>query len=554
MNENIVCSSCANENREGTLLCRKCGKPLDEDMKQQNILNMRYEGAARRSQKYKKTIVDKIWNFFSSVKIGVSIIIILVIASAIGTIFPQEMYIPNNVNPAQHYQQEYGQLGKIYYNFGFHNLYSSWWYLLLLAALTISLLIASIDRFFPLYRSLKNQSVVKHDHFMKRQRFVSETNVELELVREDLIDSLKKKKYKIRSDGQAILAEKGRFSRWGPYINHIGLILFLIGGMLRFVPGMFVDESLWIRDGDTMPVPGTNGEYYLKSDQFLVELYDEEDEEDAVFQEAIARSGGEVIKTFETSVTLFKKDDLVITSALEPNLEKVQDYKIQVNDPLTFSGFSLYQVSYRLNELSKMRFELVDSQTGNSLEYVDIDLFNLEASYELENGYILNVTDYFPNFYLNEGIPSTRSTIPDNPAFVFELVRPGELENEVSFWSGVATSNSINDSNQYVYNLIGVETRHVSNLTVRKDYTLSILIGGAIIFMVGLLQGSYWTHRRIWIKSTCQQSTLIAAHTNKNGFSFKKEVDQLITEINLNDLNDRAESEKRRDNTDGTIE
>ena len=55
---------------------------------------MRYEGSARRSQTYNKTIVDKIWNFFSSVKIGVSLIVITLIASAVGTIFPQEMYIP----------------------------------------------------------------------------------------------------------------------------------------------------------------------------------------------------------------------------------------------------------------------------------------------------------------------------------------------------------------------------------------------------------------------------------------------------------------------------
>ena len=47
------------------------------------------------------------------------------------------------------------------------------------------------------------------------------------------------------------LAEKGRFSRWGPYVNHIGLIIFLIGGMLRFVPGMYVDKVLWLREGET---------------------------------------------------------------------------------------------------------------------------------------------------------------------------------------------------------------------------------------------------------------------------------------------------------------
>ena len=50
-----------------------------------------------RSQTYNKTIVDKIWNFFSSVKVGVVLIVITLIASAIGTILPQEMYIPKTI-------------------------------------------------------------------------------------------------------------------------------------------------------------------------------------------------------------------------------------------------------------------------------------------------------------------------------------------------------------------------------------------------------------------------------------------------------------------------
>ena len=59
---------------------------------------------------------------------------------------------------------------------------------------------------------------------------------------EKVKEKLKAKRYQIREENGNILAEKGRFSRWGPYVNHIGLIIFLIGGMLRFVPGMYVDK------------------------------------------------------------------------------------------------------------------------------------------------------------------------------------------------------------------------------------------------------------------------------------------------------------------------
>ncbi len=76
--------------------------------------------------------------------------------------------------------------------------------------------------------------------------------------------NLKKTNYNVKVEDGNVLAEKGRFSRWGPYVNHIGLIIFLFGAMLRFLPSMYVDETLWLRDGETKEIPGTDGQYYLK--------------------------------------------------------------------------------------------------------------------------------------------------------------------------------------------------------------------------------------------------------------------------------------------------
>ncbi|BBP90416.1 hypothetical protein BsIDN1_40340 [Bacillus safensis] len=72
---------------------------------------------------------------------------------------------------------------------------------------------------------------------MRRQRLFSETDKTLDQhTYEGIIRAMKQKSYRVREKNGHILAEKGRFSRWGPYVNHIGLIIFLIGAMLRFVP------------------------------------------------------------------------------------------------------------------------------------------------------------------------------------------------------------------------------------------------------------------------------------------------------------------------------
>ncbi|WP_431308916.1 cytochrome c biogenesis protein ResB [Halalkalibacter flavus] len=42
---------------------------------------------------------------------------------------------------------------------------------------------------------------------------------------------------------------------------------------------------------------------------------------------------------------------------------------------------------------------------------------------------------------------------------------------------------------------------------------------GGFIFMIGLVQGSYWTHRRIWIQEE-NGKVMMAGHTNKNWYAF----------------------------------
>src|SRR5699024_11447399 len=79
------------------------------------LLNMRYDGTARRSQTYRRSLIDKTWGFFSSVKVGVWLIVIALISSGLGTIFPQAMYIPADAvsrDPAVFYEAQYGILGK----------------------------------------------------------------------------------------------------------------------------------------------------------------------------------------------------------------------------------------------------------------------------------------------------------------------------------------------------------------------------------------------------------------------------------------------------------
>lgn len=522
--KNIKCI-CGHVNPNGTILCEACGIALTEEAKSEKLHDMRYEGSARRSQTYNRTVVDKIWNFFSSVKVGVWLIVITLIASALGTALPQELYIPPIVPPEVYYEEQYGTFGRIFYQLGFHNLYSSWWYLILIAMIGVSLVICSLDRVVPLYRALNKQRVNRHESFLEKQRLfnrttASESEKEFELIKK----RLKEKRYHIREENGSILAEKGRFSRWGPYVNHVGLIIFLIGGMLRFVPGMYVDEVLWLRDGETKTIPGTNEEFVLESKGFKRELYDNE-KDNELFEEAINRVGL-VIKNFQTDVILYKREPEQ-TIGEEKKLTKVKEHEIRVNEPLKFDKFAVYQVSYKLNELKTMTFSLQNKETEESKGELTIDLFDPQDEYDLGNGYKVELLGYYPDFSgLENGEPQTASSIPDNPAFLFNMISPKHPNGEASFIAIRDTLEPLGET-EYKMKFLGASTRNVTALTVRKDLTLWTIAIGGTIFMIGVIQGSYWNHRRIWLQKR-NGDILIAGHTNKNWYGLKREIADIV--------------------------
>ncbi|MEH7495434.1 cytochrome c biogenesis protein ResB [Neobacillus niacini] len=530
---------CGHVNPHGTVLCEACGKVFDEESKDKSLLDMRYEGSARRSQTYNKSIVDKIWNFFSSVKVGVWLIVITLVASAAGTILPQEMYIPPTMPAEEYYEDQYGWFGKLYYELGFNNLYSSWWYLVLIAMIGISLVICSLDRVVPLYKALKAQRVTRHEGFLKRQRiFGTSENVDEQDIAA-VKQRLMAKRYYVREENGDLLAEKGRFSRWGPYVNHVGLIIFLIGGMLRFVPGMYIDKVLWLREGETKVVPETDGQYYVANEKFILENYDKD--KDKTFEAAIDRAGM-VVKNYQTNAVLYKRVGPAIPGE-KPELEKVKEHKIRVNQPLKFEKFALYQVDYKLDELNTMSFSLTNKTSGETFGDIKINLYDPKPKYDLENGYHVEVLSFFPDFeFSKNGEPTTKSRIPNNPAFVFKMTSPEVPNGETSFVAIQQTIEPLGD-NQYKMAFKGIETKNVTALTVRKDLTIWIIILGGILFMIGVMQGAYWNHRRIWVQNK-NGEIWIAAHTNKNWYGLKREIDSVLSETKINIPNDQIQSEK----------
>ncbi|MBW7473491.1 cytochrome c biogenesis protein ResB [Paenibacillus oenotherae] len=537
--QNTKCE-CGHQNPIGTVLCENCGKPLEEaeEAGKDTPLEMRYDGIARRSQKSNPGIIDRVWNFFSSVKIAVRLIVITLLAAIVGTIFTQENAFVS-FDPSTYYEEKYGWIGKVYYELGLSNTYESWWFIGLLVMIGTSLVICSLDRVLPLYRALSKQQVRKHGEFLSRQKTVYTADIKGDEAAwiGGLAEQLKRKRYRVKTDGTALLAEKNRFSRWGPYINHIGLIIFLLAVLLRSIPGWSMDNYISVPEGEVVQIPDTS--YYLKNEKFTVDYYTDEELPEGL--KGTARA-----KLYETKAVLYECTANCDDPSVQPELEEVKRHNIIVNDPLSYKGLKAYQFGFddtpRLKAVNPV---LIDKESGKTYGPFELDMRNPKLIYTLGD-YTLELRQKYMDFTLDSsGNPTTKSREPNAPAFIF-LLKGADLPAEGVPYMYFPKQN---DKERFSQDTINGETGKrfeikvpsmegvaftgaITSLNVRTDYAMPYIWVGAGIFMFGVLIGTYWQHRRIWLRID-EGRLLLGAHTNKNNYGMRADVASALRGIGI---------------------
>ena len=88
-----------------------------------------------------KSIID----FFSSVKLAIFLIIIITLASVLGTLIPQ-------MRSAQEYAAHYGQISELLIRLEVTDLYHSWWFIALLFLFSLNIVICTLTRISPKLR------------------------------------------------------------------------------------------------------------------------------------------------------------------------------------------------------------------------------------------------------------------------------------------------------------------------------------------------------------------------------------------------------------------
>lgn len=457
------------------------------------------------AQKQQKNVFDAIWDFFSSVPVGIAIILILAVASIIGTIYPQVNAIPSP-NPDAYYLEKYGDLGDLYHRMGFSDTYNSWWYLVLVMTLAISLVIVSIDRGVPLYKSLKNQPITRKVMSIRGDRLYAKREDAGEADLNRLEQELKKRRYKVRRESGALLAEKGRLPRFGAYIIHVGLLVIIAGVFVRLIPGWYHSEMVWLKQGETKEIAEVG--FALKNNGFSLEFYDKE----------MTRP-----KKYETDIVVYEGD------------QEVAKKHLLVNEYLKYNNTYIFQNSYDPTPMFKsIDVDLIDKKTERVLGHFQIDFGNIKKDQTYKAGeYEVKMVNYYPDLKVDQEQGAyTISTDPYAPGMRFDISGPG-LDKPSNQWflpMAPFMGEVLNKDYPFLLKATAAESFNMTGILLQRDLGVPIVYTGCGIVMWGLVLCFYFQHRRIWAR--VEDDVLhIGGNTNKLWMGLTKELNKSLATL-----------------------
>jgi cytochrome c biogenesis protein len=401
-----------------------------------------------------------IWKWFSSVRLTIFLFGLLAMGACIGTFFPQ------GISDARAIEIYGSQLSKILKLLGFFDLYHSWWFLSLFILLSMNLIVCSLNRLPSTIRIVKKMERPFTDEMLQNFPIYGsfKINGPIEKVKEIVIESFKKgfgnPNVIENGDETHIHWERGKISRFGPYIIHGSVIFILIGALIGF--GWGFRGHMQIGEGGVEKVVHIRGEkgereldFMIRCDRFTVSFYMD-------------------------GTPMDYRSDVSIIENGRPVFRKA----IRVNHPLRYKGVSFYQADYGLNGIDfvEVRVRKRGSPIAKNLRV------NMGEKVSLgEGGKQFEVIRYVHDL---QGL---------GPAVLIGLSK-GEKEREI-FWvfKRFPGFDESHRKGEEVFELTEVKERYWTGLEVTHDPGQGFVWIGCSIMIIGLFISFVLSHKKVAI-------------------------------------------------------
>lgn len=444
--------------------------------------------------------MKSIINFFSSVKLAIFLIIIITIASIIGTLIPQ-------MRSAQEYAARYGQFSEILIRLEFTNLYHSWWYFALLMLFSLNILICTLTRISPKFRRVFKPNL-EFETTTLRSAKIQDKLIKgwgLEKSESEVKKELRSARYRIKETRKEravrLLARKKTLGIFGSDIVHLGLLIILIGGIISLSS---IRKNFEIAEGEIVPILGSD--FKIQLDKFETEYY----------------PNGSV-KDWKSTLTVIEND--------LPRLTKT----IEVNHPLTYKGYVFYQNSFGW-DWKNPTLEIWATKTSDPTSSKKAFLRLEEKAYWEEESVEFRVLQFVPDFIIDGNQVRTRSLEPNNPAAFVELFKGEEKISSGWIFAKFPDFSQMHSKEEaeYKFEFRDIQAAQYSGLQMAKDPGANFVWVGCAFLMLGLFMAFYWPPRDIrfiMTESDGKTEILSAGRATKSKPTLESEFNRIMTSL-----------------------
>jgi cytochrome c biogenesis protein len=478
----------------------------------------------RALEKAKESYLARFLQLLCSVRLGVTLLVLLALACLVGMLVMQE----NVEDFANYYAALTPAQQLVYGKLDFFDIYHSWYFNSLLAVLSLNIVLASIDRFPKTWTSAKPKICVPVRWLRDQQQTDSIVlQGDREKIEGGITKALKKSGWKkIRTGAKNnrffIYAESGVWNRFGYLAVHVGLLTIFAGG--------FMTTQL----GNTGQMPLTPGQTSNQIFETTFELDRMQEVTKIIPFEITCTDIQQKLIKDDGSIAVSNTIDWITRFKIKDGNETIDAF-VQMNRPFDYRGYRFFQASF--TSIGRARNITVRLTPAGGAPTQDVKIPR-GGSTKLSDGTDIKFAEFRGNFSIGkENLNEDTSSYP-NPGAILQVTPPNQAP-QTAYAFGAQMANipvAKNPVAGYTYRLIDFEKvseQHI--LSVQRDPGANVVYAGFVLLFLTLVAVFFFSHQRIWaaIEETSENrfQVVLAGNTNRSQNQFDEKFKRFVRDL-----------------------